>query len=153
VIDGGIAARVKPDGRPLHVDWRIHTLGPENVCMVCLGALRRSDVALDREGKLDDPDYIEGLSEEDRVYFSRRNVFPFSMSVAAHQVLQLVGLVTGFVRIGGTGPQIYHCYPGRMEVLDAECDPECEFAGMTATAADLSGNLAPPVGDRGTEPT
>jgi hypothetical protein len=142
VIDGGIMARVKPDRRPLHVDWRVHTVGPENACMVCLGALRRSDITLDREGKLDDPDYVRGLSEEDRAYFSRRNVFPFSMSVAAHEVLQLVSLVTGLVQIGGTGPQMYHCYPGEMEVFNASCGQECEFAEMTSTAADLTNNLS-----------
>ena len=52
VIDGGIMAKVKPDGRPQHVAWRIHTVGPDHACMVCLGALRRSDVALDMAGKL-----------------------------------------------------------------------------------------------------
>ena len=34
VIDGGIFAAVKPDGTPLHVTWRIHTVGPEHACMV-----------------------------------------------------------------------------------------------------------------------
>jgi len=29
-----------------------------------------------------------------------------------------------------------------MEVLDAACDDDCEFAALTATAADLSSNLA-----------
>jgi len=141
VVDGGITARVKPDGTPLHIDWRIHTVGPENACMVCLGALRRSDVSLDMEGKLDDPDYIAGLSEEDKVYFSRRNVFPFSMSVAAHEVLQIVGLNTRQVRIGGVGPQMYHCYPGKMEILDPTCEQDCEFRALTATASDLASNL------------
>lgn len=84
---------MKPDGLPLHIDWRIHTVGPGRACLVCLDALRRGDIALDREGALDDPDYIQGLSEEDRARFSRRNVLPFSLSVAAHEVLQLVGLL------------------------------------------------------------
>ena len=142
VIDGGIMAAVKPDGTPQHVTWRIHTVGPERACMVCLGNLRRSDVALDRDGMLDDPDYIAGLSEQEKAIFSRRNVFPFSMSVAAHEVLQLIGLVTGFVRIGGRGPQRYDCYPGRMKVeTDVVCDAECEFASLTATAIDLGPNL------------
>lgn len=142
VVDGGIIARVKPDGLPLHIDWRIHTVGPEHACMVCLDALRRSDVALDREGKLDDPDYILGLSEEDKARFSRRNVFPFSMSVAAHEVLQLIGLVTGLERIGGSGPQMYHAYPGEMELIAAKCAVDCEYSELTASARDLSGNLA-----------
>ena len=142
VIDGGIFAAVKPDGTPLHVTWRIHTVGPEHACMVCVGNLRRSDIALDREGKLDDPDYIKGLSEREKAAVSRRNVFPFSMSVAAHEVLQLIGLVTGCVRIGGCGPQRYDCYPGEMKVeRDAACEAGCEYAELTATAADLSSNL------------
>ena len=145
VIDGGIFASVKQDGTPQHVAWRIHTVGPDHACMVCLKALRRSDVALDIGGKLDDPDYIAGLSEEDKAAVSRRNVFPFSLSVAAHEVLQLVGLVTGLPRIGGRGPQTYNGYPGTMEVLEIKkCEDDCEFAGLTATAVDLTPNLARP---------
>ena len=75
VIDGGIFAKVKADGTPQHVTWRIHTVGPGRACMVCLGNLLRSDVALDREGKLDDPDYIAGLGEDEKTAVSRRNVF------------------------------------------------------------------------------
>jgi hypothetical protein len=142
VVDGGIMARVKDDGTPLHIDWRIHTVGPDHACMVCLDALRRSDVALDMDGQLDNPDYIRGLPESERARFSRRNVYPFSLSVAAHEVLQLVGLLTGMERVGGTGAQQYHAYPGEMVVTRASCSDGCEFAALTASAADLSGNLA-----------
>ena len=145
VVDGGIAARVRSDGTPQHVAWRIHTVGPGRACMVCLGQLRRSDIALDREGKLDDPDYIAGLSDEEKAAFSGRNVFPFSMSVAAHEVLQLVGVVTGFARIGGIGPQIYDAYPGAMNAHPtAPCHEGCEYAELTATATDLTPNLQNP---------
>ena len=73
VVDGGILATVKPDGTPQHVTWRIHTVGPEYACMVCLNALRLSDVALDREGRPDDPDYIAGLNEADKPASARVN--------------------------------------------------------------------------------
>ena len=142
VIDGGILATVQPNGRPQHISWSTHTVGPDHACMVCLDALRRSDVALDRDGMLDDPDYVAGLSEEDKAHFSRRNVFPFSMSVAAHEVLQLVGLVAGLPRVGGAGPQRYDCYPGAMRVLtDTSCEGGCEFDELTASAVDLTPNL------------
>ena len=141
VVDGGIAAHIKPDGTPLHVAWRIHTVGPEHACMVCQDALRLSDVALDRDGKLDDPDYIRGLSQEDRARISRRNVFPFSLSVASHEVLQLIGLLTGMPRIGGIGAQTYQAYPGEMTVTQNACRQDCEFAALTAAVADLSPNL------------
>lgn len=141
VVDGGILARVKPDGTPLHVTWRIHTVTPGRGCLVCIGALRLSDVALEMDGKLDDPDYLQGLSEEDRLAVSRRNVIPFSLSVAAHQVLQLVTLLTGLPRIGGTGPQIYHAYPGTMCVRDNECIASCAFANLTGSTTDLTLDL------------
>ena len=63
-------ARVKDDGAPLSVDWRIYTIGPGRACVVCLDALRMSDVSLDRSGKLDDPDYISGLSKGERARLS-----------------------------------------------------------------------------------
>ena len=64
------------------------------------------------------------------------------MSVAAHEVLQLVGLLTGFPRIGGAGPQRYDCYPGTMQVTKGtNCDEDCEFAELIATAVDLTPNL------------
>jgi molybdopterin-synthase adenylyltransferase len=141
VIDGGIASGVKADGTPLHVDWRIHTVGPDNACMVCQDALRRSDVALDMQGLLDDPEYIRNLSDGDRARFSSRNVFPFSLSVAAHEVLQLVGLLTGMTRVGGTGPQAYHGYPGTMTVSQPLCADDCEFVALMATGADLTRNI------------
>lgn len=142
VIDGGIQARVTPDGKPLHVDWRVHTIGPGRACLVCLDALRRSDVSLDRDGLLDDPDYLRGLSDSDRERYNRRNVFAFSLSVAAHEVLQLVGLVSGSQRIGGIGPQHYAAYPGEMTVAaPTGCKPGCEFAALTATTADVAADL------------
>lgn len=141
VIDGGIMARVGVSGRLLHADWRIHTVGPGKPCLVCLDALRLEDIALDQAGKLDDPEYIKGLGHEFSPLLARQNVFPFSLSVAAHEVLQLVGLVTGEDRVGGIGAQTYHCYPGTMEVLPSgACVPGCQYAALTASAADLSGN-------------
>jgi hypothetical protein len=111
--------------------------------MVCLGALRHDAIALDRAGLLDDPEYIQGLGPEFSPLLARQNVFPFSLSVAAHEVLQLVGLISGDQRIGGIGPQVYHCYPGCMTAEhDRPCEADCSYDMLTASAADLAGNLA-----------
>jgi hypothetical protein len=84
------------------------------------------------------------LPPETRSRLDRRNVYAFSLSVAAHEVLQMVGLVSGNERISGIGPQTYHCYPGEMRVEPVrECEPKCEYAALIATASDLSGNLRP----------
>jgi len=148
IVDGGIFARVKSDGTPLHVDWRIHRVGPGRECLFCLGALLRSDASLDKEGLLDDPDYIAGLTQEEKERVARRNVFTFSLSVASHEVLQLVGMITGMPRIGGQAPQMYHAFPGIMDTLPiAKCVPECEIAGITAEAIDLTDHfMAKPAG-------
>lgn len=138
VIDGGILAKVNKDGRLQHIDWRIHRVGPTQKCMLCLGALLRSDAQLDREGLLDDPDYISGLSAEERERYAGRNVFAFSTSVAAHQVIQLLGMLTGMPRVGGSQPQMYHAYPGVMDALGSgNCDPECDIHEYLAEAVDL----------------
>ena len=94
-MDGGILTRVDNHGALLYADWRIQTVGPGRPCLVCLDALRREDIALDQAGLLDDPTDIEGLGSTFNPLRARQNVFPFSLSVAAHEVLQMVGLVTG----------------------------------------------------------
>ncbi len=143
VVDGGIFAKVR-DGRLLHADWRIQIAGPTWQCLVCSGALRSGDTALDRAGKLDDPSYIQGLGPAFDPLLARQNVYPFSLSVAAHEVLQFVGLVTGQRRVGGAGAQRYRCSPGTMEVHEGGvCRPDCGYAALLASAADLRGNLRP----------
>lgn len=144
VIDGGILANVNSNGKLLHVDWRIHVVAPGRPCMKCVGNLDPTNVALDYEGILDDPAYIKGLDPTLNLLLSRQNVFPFSMSVAAHEVIQFIGLVTGEKRVGGYGPQMYHAYPGEMEVLEIqECKPECAYNDLTGKVPDLAGNLKP----------
>lgn len=141
VIDGGILVRVD-DGRLLHADWRIHTVGPGMACLVCLGALDSGDVGLDVAGLLDDPDYMRGLSAAQRETYARRNVFPMSLSVAAHELLHLAGLVSGDDRVRGIGPQRYHGYPGAMEAEPrSDCREDCGYSALTASAIDLSGTF------------
>ena len=141
VIDGGILAKTRKEFL-VHVDWRIHTVGPGKRCLVCMNALKRGDISLDKDGMLDDQEYIQTLGEDARHLVSRENVFAFSMSVAAHEVIQFAGLVTGLTRIGGVGPQFYHAYPGRMEVKELEkCEPECDYDKLTSSATDLTSNI------------
>lgn len=147
VVDGGILANVR-GGELVHVDWRIHTVGPERRCLVCLGALDIEQVQLDRAGLLDDPAYIRGLGDKFSPLLARQNVFAFSLSVAAHEVLQFATLITGNQRIGGRGPQSYHGYPGEMEArVIAPCDEDCPYCALTATATDLSANCTAPEGE------
>lgn len=143
VIDGGILA-VMSQGKLVHADWRVQTIGPARACLICIGALNIGDVQLDMAGRLDDPDYIQGLPDHLRERHGRRNIFAFSLGVSSHELLHFAGLVTGNKRISGIGPQTYHCYPGDIMVSRvATCDSGCDYAALTATAADLHGNVRP----------
>ena len=103
-----------------------------------------SDVSLDRSGNLDDLSLHQRSVEGGASQALAAEMFALGLSVASHQVLQLVGLITGHQRIGGTGPQSYHAYPGVMELLAVRsCDPDCAFAELTASAADQGPNIRP----------
>jgi hypothetical protein len=91
VIDGGIFALVSERGTLVHVDWRIHIIGPGRACLYCLGAQFRSDAVLDRDGRLDDPDYIQGLAHDERERYARRNVFAETLRYGAGSGLPLGG--------------------------------------------------------------
>lgn len=132
VIDGGIRAEAKKSQEGmLRVDWRSHTVGPSRICLECLGQYRSEDVAADREGYFDDPNYIVGLSDS---HFIRHNenVFAFGLSVAALELQQLLALSLslpgGLIR----KPQIYHFVDDTIEHDERVCNSNCLFPVWTA---------------------
>ncbi|MCB9830287.1 MAG: ThiF family adenylyltransferase [Planctomycetes bacterium] len=133
VVDGGLAIYA-PQWKLKHADWSVRTVAPGRACLECVKAYDPGLVAAEMEGHLDDPRYIEGLPD-DHVLKRNENVFPFSMSVAAHEVLQFVALVTGMKRMHEVGEQRYHYYPGTMDVnTTLKCAPGCPHAAAVATA-------------------
>jgi hypothetical protein len=79
--------------------------------------------------------YIAGLPEHQRGMVERRNVFPSSMATAAHQLLQAVGIITGYQESGGTGVQLYNGNPGTLEVERPDGEPDCETVALLAQPA------------------
>lgn len=138
VIDGGIRARANRRGKLAAADWRAHTATVGRPCLQCLGQYDPGHVQMEREGLLDDPEYIEGLPK-DHPLKARENVFAFSMSCASLQTLQMLALVLAPLDQPNPGSQLYHFVGGFMEEMKLRsCHPECLFPSIIALG-DSSG--------------
>lgn len=131
VIDGGIIVRMK-NTRFRGAEWSVRTAGPGRACLACVGTYDPSLVDLERRGLLDDASYLQGLNA-DHALRRNENVFPFSMSLAAHEVLHLVALVTGLLGMHDLGDQRYHYNLRQMLVEDRVCSVDCETNELIAT--------------------
>lgn len=130
VIDGGILVRVRGEAL-IGADWNVHTVGPGRRCLECLQAFDPSLVGLERDGLLDDPSYLDQL-DKDHILLRHENVFPFSLHVAALEVLQMTLLLVG--TIPNVGNQNYHYTTGTLDRTEDEgCEPSCLYPPLIAT--------------------
>jgi molybdopterin/thiamine biosynthesis adenylyltransferase len=127
VIDGGILVRLRRQ-RLIGADWHIRTVAPGRRCLECAGAYDPSVVGMEQEGLLDDPSYLAQLDQDD-ILLRHENVFPFSTSVAAFEILQLALLLLG--PIHNLGDQNYHFVTGALDKeQDRGCETRCLFPAL-----------------------
>ena len=132
VVDGGIAVHVTSRQRLRGADWRAHVAAPNRACLACLGQYDPSLVSVERDGYLDDPEYIRGLTQDDPLR-RNENVFAFSVSAASFQVLQLLMMVVAPLGVGNAGAQLYHFVPGILdEPRFSSCNDGCPYPSITA---------------------
>jgi hypothetical protein len=131
VVDGGVSFKLGDDHRLIHGMFRAQTVGPERACMNCLGVYDPGLIQQDREGSLEDPEYIEQLRKVGREP-QRQNIMPFSLGLASLETIQFVELVTGLARKGDLGQQPYDYHTGEILPTFMSCHPECEYLGMIA---------------------
>ncbi|WP_375430981.1 ThiF family adenylyltransferase [uncultured Friedmanniella sp.] len=130
VIDGGIGLDPFPDGRLRSGTWRSHTLLPGRPCMACLGQLDLGELALDRQGLLDDPTYI---ASSGRTVPARQNVAALSASVSAALLAQFVSLTA---HPGGRGVPAalrYLLAPHQLEHSQATTAACCPYEPQSGT--------------------
>jgi molybdopterin/thiamine biosynthesis adenylyltransferase len=131
VINGGILAEVKNDEMKF-ADWELSIIAPDRPCMQCLDAYTSSDVLLEKEGKLHDPEYIKGLSA-DSLFKQNQNIIPFSMNLASLEVLQLIAYTTGIADMDFYGVQRYRFRQAALSnYLDRSCHKHCDFSKSIA---------------------
>ncbi len=136
VVDAGILVRTHRRGHLVGADWSAQTVGVGRPCLECLGQYDSGTVQLERDGMLDDPSYIEGLSD-DHPLKARQNVFAFSMACASLQVLQLLNLVVAPLGRANAGVQRYHFVGSEMEPRRfGTCHANCLMPGLVGMGDD-----------------
>ncbi len=128
VIDGGILVRTNKDNtRMIGADWKSQTIGFKRPCLECLGQYKTANAALEKQGFLDDPSYLSGISDRNLLDV-HENVFAFSSSLASMEVLQMLSLFVSPSGISDVGQQTYHFVLGKMDVdADKACNLNCFF--------------------------
>lgn len=131
VIDGGVAVRTKPGGRGLsHADMRSHVAAPGRRCLECLGQYNPGLVSTERDGYLDDPQYIAGLPDDHPIK-RNENVFAFGLTAAALEVFQLLSMVIAPLGMSNPGAQSYHFVNSRLETeSNPNCDKTCYYPSV-----------------------
>lgn len=130
VIDGGLTLAVFPDGHMRSGSWRAHTLVPGRPCMVCTRQLNPTDIQLDRQGLLDDPQYIEQSGRETEA--GAPNVALYSASVSAALLAQFVSLTVHPGRRGVPPPLRYLLSTHSLQPLTDTTGPFCQYELDTA---------------------
>lgn len=131
IVNGGILAEVI--GEKLQfADWELSLIAPDRPCMQCLKSYKSSDVMLEVEGKLEDPEYIKGLSKES-LYDQNQNIMPFSMNLASLEVLQFIAYTTGIACFDFYGVQRYRFKQAVLSsYTDKRCNDHCDFKSTIA---------------------
>ena len=132
VIDGGIAITARPGKGLRHCSIRAHVAAPGRRCLECLGQYQSEFVSLERDGWLDDPSYIKGLSDNHALK-RRENVFGFSNMAASLEIMQMLSMVIAPSRMGNVGAQVYHFVDGSLDKeKERACNQTCFFSTVIA---------------------
>ena len=123
VIDGGIAIDTFDGGEMRNATWRSHVVRPGRPCMSCNRQLDLGLVALERQGLLDDPAYIQRAGESFRP--ANPNVAPLSVNVAASILAQYVSFSVAPAGFGDPGPLQYALSTHYLQRRDDSASPHC----------------------------
>ena len=123
VIDGGIVIDAFDSGEMRSATWRSHIVRPGRPCMSCNGQLDLGTVALERQGLVDDPTYIQGA--EDVSSPANSNVALLSVNVAASMLAQFVSFIVAPAGFGDPGPMQYTFSTHSLDRLRVATNPHC----------------------------
>lgn len=130
VLDGGIAIDTFADGRLRSATWRAHVLRPGRPCAVCNRQLDPALIALDRDGLLHDPSYINGSA----LHTSQpagQNVAVLSIGAAGLLLAAYTSFSVAPGGFGEPGPLQYSLSTHSLEILSASTIDDCAYEAET----------------------
>lgn len=131
VIDGGVKIIVNSSNKTLKkAYWGAHVIGPTRRCMACLEQYDPGLVSAERDGLLDDPNYISGLPKDDPLRHNE-NVICFNLSVASMEITQFLSMSIAPHGLSNIGAQLYNFVTGELNQAAASCDKTCPFPKYT----------------------
>ncbi len=142
VIDGGLHIDAFADGGMRNATWRSHVIRSGRPCLSCNCQLELGEVAADREGLLDDPAYIRGLTADAP---GRQNVATLASSVVAGLLSQFVSFVAEPGGLGEPGALQYVLSTHSLMHLDVATQSNCYFE-KSISAGDQRLDLTGPHG-------
>lgn len=130
VIEGGLKAFQNSDGSFRNAYWQTTIVRPGQVCLACLGQYDPALVPVERDGSLDDEEYISALPENSDLR-ARQNVAPLTLAVAANLLNHFVSFVARPSGFGEPGPLRFNSRSPRVEMIEKECIGGCYYQGDT----------------------
>lgn len=135
VIEGGLAAFQNPDGAFRNAYWSATVVRPGRPCLVCLDQYDPAVVPVERDGSLDDPNYIAGLPPESPLR-RRENVAALSTAVTAALLRQFISFVARPSGYGDLGPLRFSARDAAVEQRSTVCCTGCAFPASTGVGDD-----------------
>ena len=133
VVDGGISVQQQRNQRGLRrANWRAHVATPGRKCLECLRQYDPGLVAVERDGYLDVPSYINSLPG-DHTLKRRENVFAFSLAAASAELQQFLRMVVAAPGLSNPGAWLEDFVTGARDIDPKPCKKACLFPSLTAT--------------------
>ncbi len=132
VVDGGLLVQAKKDLRGLmRANWRSHVVAPSRKCLECLNQYDPGLVSVERDGYLNDPNYIKSLPDEHPLK-RNENVFGLSLATASSEVLQFLRMVVDSPGLPNPGAWSTNFVTANTDVDSGTCGKNCLFPTLIA---------------------